>query len=854
MRSAASCSRTARKRAFREEVKPPQTLASLVEQRAECTEVGFTFLEPDSDAALLSYGQLEARTRVFANRLTRSLRPGDRALMLFAPGLEFIVGFFGCIRAGGLAVPAFPPDPRRFERTLPRLLAIINDAKPTVLLTSPELREMIAGLAEGIPELGALEIIATDETEQNGGLPALKADDVAMIQYTSGSTGTPRGVCLSHHNLLHNSGQIHRAFGSNPQSQGVIWLPVYHDMGLIGGVLQPLYGGFPVTLMSPIDFLRKPFRWLEAISKTGATISGGPNFAYELCVRKVTPAERAGLDLSTWQVAFTGAEPVRKETLDAFARMFEGSGFSRRAFLPCYGLAEATLMVSAKPLEAEPTIRQISARGLREGQLRPAIAGDSIALAGVGGLIADTECLIVDRERGVPALRGTVGEIWLRGESVAKGYFGHESDSTSEFAAQLATGGPRYLRTGDLGFLDEQGELFITGRSKDLIILRGRNHYPQDIELSAERAHASIRGGCVAAVGFDNGGEEHVVVLAEITAGLADPTEIGEAIVSAVAIEQELRLARVVLLPPGALPKTSSGKLQRRLTKSMLLDGAFEPIADSQFATLAASAADASDPTTDDAVLILVARQVGAPIGHDSLVARGLDSLGAAELAASLEAALGVPVAPEELLSLEPFVTTLERLRSRAPHSAPPTTDPDDVSPALSFAAQRMWLLQRSRPDRRDYVLPLVLHFEGPVDAARMEQAFRDVTAAHACFRSEIRQTEQGLAVSLAASPLIAFESSDLSLTEAMKEAFGRPIRLDGDALARAVFVGSPRGAALIVCMHHLVMDGWSVAPFVAQLSKAYGSPAASAPSVDQSLFAYATSERRALSARVRAA
>jgi acyl-CoA synthetase (AMP-forming)/AMP-acid ligase II len=421
-----------------------------------------------------------------------------------------------------------------------------------------------------------------------------------MIQYTSGSTGAPNGVMLSHGNLLHNLEQIRLRFEHTEHSHGLIWLPPYHDMGLIGGILQPLYAGFPVTLMSPMHFLQQPLRWLQAISLFQATTSGGPNFAYELCVERIEPEECEGLDLSTWSVAFTGAEPVRAETLERFVAAFEPFGFRREALYPCYGLAEATLMVSGGSRSAAPVIAHLHSESLENAQVVSVTREDqeSRCLVGCGHNLDRQEIVIVDPEHLRQKPKGEVGEIWVRGPSVGQGYWGRPEQSKATFQAYLADSGDGpFLRTGDLGFVKE-GELFITGRLKDLIILNGRNLYPQDIERTVEESHPSIRPGCCVAFSVNAQGEERLIVVAEIErtycpigkrsglpttmaltngeTGTSAKDTMGmqpvvKAVRRAVSDAHEARVAEVLLVRPASLAKTPSGKLQRHACRAAFL-------------------------------------------------------------------------------------------------------------------------------------------------------------------------------------------------------------------------------------------------------------------------------------------
>jgi acyl-CoA synthetase (AMP-forming)/AMP-acid ligase II len=423
--------------------------------------------------------------------------------------------------------------------------------------------------------------------------PDLTADTLAFLQYTSGSTADPKGVMLTHGNLMANLQLILHGFAIHEQSTGVIWLPPYHDMGLIGGILEPLYMGAPCTLMSPLDFLQRPIRWLNAISKYGATVSGGPNFAYDLVARKATPQQKAALDLSRWEVAFNGAEPVRRETIERFSEAFAECGFRKEAFYTCYGLAEATLIVTGGVALTPPIYTTVDANELGRGRAVPADedAPGAQTLVGCGATLLDQDVAIVDPETGERLPAQVVGEIWVTGQSVAQGYWQRQEESERTFCARLAGDERDFLRTGDLGFLDEAGNLFVAGRIKDLIIVDGRNHYPQDIELTVERAHPAIRPGCTAAFPVTHGGQERVVITAEIgkgykptpgaqradgESGPLDPAEVIASIRKAVAESHDIRAHAIALLKPGGAPKTSSGKIQRRAAKASYLDGSLE--------------------------------------------------------------------------------------------------------------------------------------------------------------------------------------------------------------------------------------------------------------------------------------
>jgi acyl-CoA synthetase (AMP-forming)/AMP-acid ligase II len=415
---------------------------------------------------------------------------GERALLLYPAGLDFIAGFLGCLYAGVVAVPVYPP---RRNRSMTRIQAIADDAEAKVALTTDIVLSRVEDLIDDSPHLRQLTWLDTRHVpagmERRWVLPDIHGETLAFLQYTSGSTGTPKGVVLNHANLVHNSALIAHAFEHTRTSLGVFWLPSYHDMGLIGGILQPIYVGRPNVLMSPMTFLQKPFRWLSAIARFHATSAGGPNFAYEHCIQKVTPEQRKQLDLSSWKLAFNGAEPVRAETLRRFAETFAPCGFRAEAFYPCFGLAEATLIVSGGYVAKPPIIRSFDSAALTQGKVQEVAGGSPTArdLVGCGQTLPDQKIVIAHPEKKTTCPPNAIGEIWVSGPSMAQGYWNQPDVTETTFHAHLQdTGDGPFLRTGDLGFMLD-GELFVTGRLKDLIILRGVNYYPQDIEPTAAR-------------------------------------------------------------------------------------------------------------------------------------------------------------------------------------------------------------------------------------------------------------------------------------------------------------------------------------------------------------------------------
>lgn len=564
----------------------PSTLVELVRHRAkhQRDDVAFTYLVDGEDETVeMTNGELDRRARAIGVWLESHNLVGERALLLYPPGLEFITAFFGCLYAGVVAVPVYPP---RRNRSLERIQAIADDADAKVALTTDSVLERVEKLIDETPHLKELTWLATsrldDATAEGWEMPDIHADTLAFLQYTSGSTGSPKGVMLDHANLVHNSALISYGFEHSRSGVGVFWLPSYHDMGLIGGILQPLYVGRPNVLMSPMSFLQRPLRWLRAITKYRGSTSGGPNFAYDLCIRKITDEQIDELDLSTWEVAFNGAEPVRAETLEAFSQRFARCGFRREAFYPCYGLAEATLIVTGGWAKRPPVIREFNAGALSEGRAEIVDSGsaEGKALVGCGENLPDQRVVIADPETRTPCAEGQIGEVWVAGPSVALGYWQRPDVTAEVFKARLAESGDGpFLRTGDLGFV-HKGELFITGRIKDLIILHGVNIYPQDVEQTVQESHERLRPDSGAVFLAEVNGQERLVAVHEVERHrTADNEEIIAAIRRAVSRQHELGLDAVVLVKAGSVPKTTSGKIQRHACRNGYLDGSLSVVA-----------------------------------------------------------------------------------------------------------------------------------------------------------------------------------------------------------------------------------------------------------------------------------
>ncbi|MEO1799902.1 MAG: AMP-binding protein [Cyanobacteria bacterium J06629_2] len=604
----------------------------------------------------LTYQQLDQQARAIAAQLQALKLSGQRALLLYPPGLEFIPAFFGCLYASVVAVPAYPP---KKNHKLGRLRSIIADAQPEVVLAPKAILAKIQDCLSEAENLADLTYLATDEVDldlaQTWQAADITGDSLAFLQYTSGSTGTPKGVMVTHRNLLHNEKLIKTGMGHSEKTVFVGWLPLFHDMGLVGNVLQPLYLGIPSVLMSPVAFLQKPIRWLQAISRYKATTSGGPNFAYDLCVQKIKPEECAELDLSSWTVAFNGAEPIRSETLAKFAQAFACCGFDSQAFYPCYGMAETTLFVSGSRQKISPVLREVDSTQLQQNAIAPAAdRNNSQAVVGSGQTFVD-KMIIVDPESQTRCQPNQVGEIWVADPSVAQGYWNRPEQTLQTFQARLAdTGVGPWLRTGDLGFVQE-GELFITGRIKDVIIIRGRNHYPQDIEQTIENSHPALRNSCGAAFAVEIDGNEQLVIAQEVERSYIrklDVDGVVAAIRKAVSEDHGLFVSGIVLLKTASIPKTSSGKIQRHACKQGFLADSLKVVGSWKGHT-ATTSADQGQPICRQAssreiqqwLVYWLSQKLKLDFWaidpSSTLAEYGLDSLIAVELADSLGAWLG---------------------------------------------------------------------------------------------------------------------------------------------------------------------------------------------------------------------
>ena len=858
-------------------------LAAAAEQRGE--RIAYTFLaDGERPVDRITWSELDRRARWLAVELVARGARGQRVLLVLPPGIDFVAAFFGCLYAGAVAVPVDPPQS---ARTLPRLLSIAADCKPALVLVAKDRRRRLEQLCEGSGAAGpgavaphwlswdGSDVEAVAGAAADWSDPGVDGETLAFLQYTSGSTSAPKGVEVCHRNLLHNEELIRRAFEVTPESVIVGWLPLFHDMGLIGNVLQPLYAGASCHLMSPMAFLARPARWLQAISDQRATISGGPDFAYDLCARRISAEEREGLDLSSWRVAFSGAEPVRAATLERFAAAFADCGFDPRAFYPCYGLAEATLFVTGGEVARPPRVAGFDTLALEE---RRVVADDgegsgSRHLVGCGTVSPEQRLLIVDPQTRRPLPENQVGEIWLAGPSVARGYWGRPGLSENELAARLDLAGDddTFLRTGDVGFL-HHGELFVAGRLKDLIIIRGRNHYPQDLESTAEGAHEVLLPGGCAAFSLESEGEERLVLVAEAHRHVGDRVaEAIDAVRQAVAEGHEIRAHDVVVIRAGTLPRTTSGKLRRRACHAAYLEGTLSvvgggtgPGSEPELGVDGeASALDGlrrrllDTPKAERAALLTatlcseIGRRLGLGVSavdpRRPVTVLGLDSLGAVELEHALRSRGGLPLAAADLLAGEP----LEALISNLLEGLDSTTSEQGetlaatpVGPAvhpLSLGQEGLLARQRLAPRSTAYTIAAAVRIEPALDLDALGRALEQLALRHPLLRATVEESggEPRLRIHDVAEVELEVETTegevgsdtakgnDPAVLARLDSRAREPFDLARGPLLRLVVVRTPVADSVMLAIHHLIADFWSLAVLTRELESLYGRAAA---------------------------
>lgn len=855
-----------------------ETLGDVLRRRAERQgdALAFTWLVDGEDQVVeTTYSELDRRARAIAAELQKRGKTGERAMLVYDPGPDYIAALFGCLMAGTTAVPVYPPDPMRIDRTLPRLQAIIRDCHASILLSSSDTLGWGGKLFAQIP--GLRGFVATDELCRDG----IQADPLrpdfekvaALLQYTSGSTGDAKGVVIPHASLMANLRQIHFALDLK-DAVAVSWLPAYHDMGLIGGIFQPIFSGRACVLMAPMSFMQRPVRWLKAMSRYRATTTAAPNFAYDLCVRKITPEEAEGLDLSHWRLAMSGAERIRVETLDRFEAAFQKYGFRRGAFLACYGMAETTLFVSGGQRHAGPKVISLETGALAENRVE--LAADDVSeptrLVSCGLPGPREEVIIVDPADLRQCPENRVGEIWTRGPNVGAGYWNRPEETRGAFQAYTEAGDGPYLRTGDLGFLHE-GEVVVAGRLKEMIIVRGRNYYPQDIERTVEHVDSAIKTDGGAAFAIEWQGAERLVIVQEVTRPKRlDLPRLLTRIRAAIAQDHDLAPLAIVLIRSGALPKTSSGKIQRRLCRELFLQERLRPVAvwtESSPRVGATPDPEKNDdePTPTERWVtsiweeVLREKEIGLDDGFFEL---GGNSLLATQLVSRLRSALGreLPIAwLFESPTIREFSARLDRQRPEWERVRVGSVSkaPADERPSPSFSQRRLWYLEQVDPTPR-YNVQAAIHFRGEIDLTVLRASLQHVVDRHEILKSAYptRDGHPEMVFRDVSVELPEFDLRDLPKSD-QDEALGhltsewasQPFDLAQGPLFRGAVVRLSNRFVFSLACHHIVCDGWSMRVFLDDLSAAYatlaagGDPARTAPLLSIGYADFAAWQRR---------
>ncbi|MDZ5602339.1 non-ribosomal peptide synthase/polyketide synthase [Pseudomonas sp. RP23018S] len=823
----------------------PLTLVQALTQRAARTpeQIALRFLaDQPCDQAVLSYRDLDQRARTIAAALQARAGFGERAVLLFPSGPDYVAAFFGCLYAGVVAVPAYPPESSRPHHQ-ERLRSIIDDAQPRLLLTLQTLHDSLQGL-EALERPDAPALLAVDALDAalaaDWQAPALVDTDIAFLQYTSGSTALPKGVQISHGNLVANEALIRQGFGIdlNPDDVIVSWLPLYHDMGLIGGLLQPIYSGVPCVLMSPGYFLARPQRWLQAISEYGGTISGGPDFAYRLCSERVSDAALAGLDLSRWRVAYSGSEPIRQDSLDGFAERLRTTGFDPSSFFASYGLAEATLFVSGSRRGGGIAALQVDAQALAAHRIE---AGEGSVLMSCGFAQPGHAVQVVEPQSLQTLGENQVGEIWAAGPSIALGYWRNPEASARTFVAR---DGQTWLRTGDLGFLRD-GELFVSGRLKDLLIVRGQNLYPQDLEQTLERQVEGLRKGRVAVFAVEHRGEESIGVAVEVSRSVqkALPAHtLITALRQTVAEACNQAPAVVLLLNPGALPKTSSGKLQRSACRLRMDQGSLDCYARFPETTPHRLLTAGNDNALQRRIAALWCDQLklGTVAADDHFLLLGGNSIAAAQLTARVADELGVSLSLRTLFEAPTLAAysaaVAEQLATGDRVPSPITVQSRDQALPQSLAQNRLWLLWQLEPHSAAYNIPAGLSLRGELDVMAVEAAFQALVDRHESLRTVFSEVDgQALQHIQRAAPLHLQQRdlsglSDAELATQREIEAQQPFDLRQGPLLRVTLVRQDdEQHQLWVTLHHIVADGWSLSILLDEFARLYAAPGSAA-------------------------
>ena len=808
----------------------------------------------ETEAGRLTYAEVDRRARAVGAHLRQRGATGERVLVAYPAqaGAAYVVGFLGCLYAGAVAVPSDVPRGRSGAE---RLAWMVRDATPRFALTSQADRATMAVVTDGL-SIEPIDVTTVPDEAAAGWVdPRAGPETLALLQYTSGSTRAPRGVMVSHGNIVSNERAIATAFDNDSGSTFVGWLPLFHDMGLIANVLQPPYLGATSVLMPPAAFLERPARWLRALSRYGGVVGGGPNFAYDLCAARIDPTEMDGVDLSVWRGAFNGAEVVRQKTIRRFTDTFAPYGFAPEAFFACYGLAEATLIVTGAPRGRPPRMFRADESELRCRRLVPS-AGPGRTLVSSGRPVHQTRVAVVDPDTGSELPPGAIGEIWVSGPGVSTGYWSQPEEPTGLFSARLRHGDQgRFLRTGDLGALDD-GELYVVSRIKDTIIVRGQNHYPDDLEWTVESSTAAVRPSCGAAFSVDDG-EERLVVIYEVPRRAEHATDV-EAVASTVraAVRQGhgIEVDTLALVEPGSVPKTTSGKVRRGACRDAYLSGRLpvvgvsvrgdgQPAPTLPLPDLGTVAPEQREARLAEALATSALRLSGsgaaAPDVDRPLSAVGLDSLGAIQLQQSLHARYRVELPPMTLLgdlsAEEVAGLVVQRLAAGAEDRAV-ATEEEGEGP-LAPAQRALWVEAQIAPSGPAYSLVRAAQLRGRLDRAAIDRAAARLVARHPALRTRFKLRGDA-PVQVVTGDRFVVRHDDLAADDTALHA-----RLAGEAAVGFALDQEPpfrltvlhRGDddhVLVIAAHHVVADLWSLVIVVRELLALYREEADAIPAV----------------------
>ncbi|MDF0665454.1 MAG: amino acid adenylation domain-containing protein [Nitrospira sp.] len=852
---------------------PPRAIHSLPDLfelrcRQEPDRLAYALIRDNLEIeSQLTYGQLERRVRSLAGHLARAVSPGTKALLLYPQGLEAVCAFWACVCAGVVPVPAPAPDPVRQKHSLPRLRSIIEDAQASLVLTTSGIQTLSSELsiAKGV---GQIQWVTTDQPNDEVDsieLPCPPSTALAYLQYTSGSTAAPRGVMIRHGNVLAHCKALSLAGEVSDNSRSLCWLPYFHDYGLLHGIIAPFYAGIPAYLMSPITFLRRPLRWLEAVARFAITHSGGPNFSYEACLRTVRQQEGWQGDLSKWMVASCGAEPIHPDTVEQFIAIFGSRGFRSKAFAPGYGLAEATLLVTMKRAGAEPSFLHVDADSLADSIVKesPASQQRTRTLVGCGEPLEETHIRIVNPTTHRECPPDLVGEVWLAGAGVGSGYWDKPEETDTTFNATIAGSGEGpYLRTGDLGFL-HCGELFLTGRLKDLIIVRGRNYYPQDLEWSAQQAHPGLRHGGGAAFSVEGETGELVVLVHEIEKQLPESNlrEVVSCIRRALADEYELEIHRVVLVKSGTIPRTSSGKIQRGACRAAFESGRLAVVMASTLDLAPESETDGAPNETpqtpvEKRLADIWQEVLGGqhPHRHANFFALGGNSLLAAQVVARIldifhvELPLSVLFECPTLSALAARIgqpSTSLNASDRAGEgdgysnvdggtgSSPvplPSASPREGRIPLSPSQQRLWFLEQVRPGSAINHISMEVRLRGAVNPEVLERSVQEIARRHEILRTRFGSERGEGFAEVSSEAIVTIRRQDFQTLDPLEQEMqvrqflraerSRPFDLRQGPLFRVTLLAlEPTVNVLALTVHRLVADGWSLRIFWKELA-----------------------------------